>query len=105
MLALTIGFTSQTHVHAEDEHVASTTETASIVPYGRVCVCGGTYYLAGYDPGVWGNDHEEKCIHHNWGNDMIQTRTSTKTYKCNSCGRTYQLRPKETRRVCKGYDS
>ncbi len=89
-------------VHAED---SSDIETTSIVPFGRVCSCGGTYYLASTNYGAWYTASEVKCNSHTYGTDLIQKRAVTKTYKCGSCGRGYSTTSYEQKRVCHGYDN
>lgn len=102
ILMFTVTFTNHTFIQAQDEQPVTTiTETASIVPYARVCSCGnGTYYLSSTKAGSWATKKEAPCIHNNGGRDFIQTRLVTKTYRCNSCGKGYNTTSTETRRIC-----
>lgn len=102
----TMAFTNQTPIQAQEEQpVSTTTETASIVPYARVCICGnGTYNLVSTSYGGWVTKSQVKCTHHNWGTDLVQNRSVYKTYRCNSCGRGYDSTSTERRTLCHGYD-
>lgn len=80
-------------------------DSGDIATYGIVCVCGkGTYQQIKRDESGWLNKKEEKCIHHVYGNDLIQENHVTITYKCNYCGRGKQTTNTYTRRDCRGYD-
>jgi hypothetical protein len=91
------------HVHAEDNSEIQTAST--IIPFARVCTCGGSYYLASTSYSAWYTSSEVKCNSHTYGTDLIQKRTVTKTYKCNSCGKGYSNVSHEQKRVCHGYDN
>ena len=85
-------FFSSFAINAEnnsENSMNSEPQNSAIIPYGRICSCGGTFYLASTT----------------YGTDIIQKRDVSKTYRCGSCGKGYTTHSTESRRICHGYDN
>ena len=101
-------FFSSFAINAEnnsENSMNSEPQNSAIIPYGRICSCGGTFYLASTTYGAWYNSSEVKCNSHTYGTDIIQKRDVSKTYRCGSCGKGYTTHSTESRRICHGYDN
>ena len=101
-------FFSSFAINAEnnpESSMNSEPQNSAIIPYGRICSCGGTFYLASTTYGAWYNSSEVKCNSHTYGTDIIQKRDVSKTYRCGSCGKGYTTHSTESRRICHGYDN
>ncbi len=83
---------------------AAKSRDEGIQPCATKCNCGGTFYTS-TTWGTWYNLREVQCIHCNFGTDMLQRRTGTKTETCDSCGRGASSQVSQERRVCHGYNS
>ncbi len=96
VLACFLLTTSALTISAQDDPI-------EITPRAMACVCGSKMDdITKY--GQWKGAGQRRCIHHEYGLDILKERTVTRKYVCPKCGEERLISEStQTRWFCEGY--